>query len=58
MHEDLLTCLNKERLEEPKIKLKYNEGISDDVAFEVDKENMDDSLVSQIKDTKDNKIKQ
>ena len=57
MHEDLLTCLNKERLEEPKIKLKYNEGISDDVAFEVDKENMDDSLVSQIKDTKDNKNK-
>lgn len=55
MHEDLLTCLNKERLEEPKIKLKYNEGISDDVAFEVDKENMDDSFVSQIKDTKDNK---
>lgn len=57
MHEDLLTCLNKERLEEPKIKLKYNEGISDDVAFEVDKENMDDSIVSQIKDTKDNKNK-
>ncbi len=57
MHEDLLTCLNKERLEEPKIKLKYNEGISDDVAFEVDKENMDDSFVSQIKDTKDNKNK-
>lgn len=57
MHEDLLTCLNKERLEEPKIKLKYNEGISDDVVFEVDKENMDDSFVSQIKDTKDNKNK-
>ena len=57
MHEDLLTCLNKERLEEPKIKLKYNEGISDDVAFEVDKENMDDSFISQIKDTKDNKNK-
>ena len=57
MHEDLLTCLNKERLEEPKIKLKYNEGISDDVAFEVDKENMDDSFVSQIKDTNDNKNK-
>ena len=57
MHEDLLTCLNKERLEEPKIKLKYNEGISDDVAFEVDKENMDYSFVSQIKDTKDNKNK-
>ena len=57
MHDDLLTCLNKERLEEPKIKLKYNEGISDDVAFEIDKENMDDSIVSQIKDTKDNKNK-
>lgn len=58
MHDDLLTCLNKERLEEPKRKLKYSEGISDDVAFEVDKENIDDSIVSQIKNTeKDDKNK-
>ncbi|MDD5980499.1 MAG: Stk1 family PASTA domain-containing Ser/Thr kinase [bacterium] len=49
MHEDLLTCLNKERLNEPKRTLKYDEGISDVVTITNNK-NIDDSIVSQIKE--------
>src|SRR5574344_1316720 len=45
MHEDLLTCLNKERLNEPKLELKYSEGISDEVAF-VDKDSNVDSSIA------------
>ena len=57
MHEDLLTCLNKERLEEPKMVLKYSEGISDEVAF-IDKDsNVDSSIANQIKDDDDDKNK-
>lgn len=57
MHEDLLTVLNKERLEEDKIKLKYNEGINEDANY-VDKgANVDNSIVKEIKDNTDDKNK-
>ncbi len=55
MHDDLLTCLNKERINEPKIVLKYPEGISDsEVVLEKDA-NIDDSIASQITDDSDDK---
>ena len=57
MHDDLLTCLNKERLNEPKRKLKYDEGIDADVAISKTNANMDNSIVSQIKDTDDDSNK-
>ena len=57
MHDDLLTCLNKERLNEPKRKLKYDEGIDADVAVSKTNANMDNSIVSQIKDTDDDSNK-
>lgn len=57
MHDDLLTCLNKERLNEPKRKLKYDEGIDADVAISKTNVNMDNSIVSQIKDTDDDSNK-
>ena len=57
MHEDLLTCLNKERVNEPKYTLKFDEGVSDEVAF-VDKGgNVDNSIANQIKDDEDDKNK-
>ena len=56
MHEDLVTCLNKERENEPLIELKYDEGIDEDTIV-VKKDNVDDSLVSQIKDDKKPKNK-
>lgn len=49
MHDDLLTALNKERVNEPPIVLKYDEGIEEDPVV-VDKDNADDAIVSQIKD--------
>lgn len=47
MHDDLLTALNKERQNEPPIEFKYDEGL-DDAPVVVDKENVDDAIVSQI----------
>lgn len=55
MHEDLLTCLNKERLNEPIRKLKYNEGILEDSSVVTTGEDIDNSLVSQIKDETEEK---
>ena len=57
MHEDLLTCLNKERLNEPKKILKYSEGISDELAITDNGNNVDNSIISQIKDDGDEKNK-
>ncbi len=59
MHEDLLTCLNKERLNEPKKVLKYSEGITDDVAIinSTENKNMDDSIIKQVKDKSDDNDK-
>ena len=47
MHEDLVTALNKERINEPLITLKYDEGLDDEQVV-ADKENVDDAIVSQI----------
>ena len=47
MHTDLLTCLNKERQNEPPIVLKYDEGL-DEASVVVDEENKDDAIVNQI----------
>lgn len=56
MHDDLMTVLNKERLNEKKVELKYDEGIEakDYIATG---ENLDNSLVKEIKtnDEKSNK---
>ncbi len=57
MHEDLLTVLNKERLNEPKRKLKYSEGITDDVAVIDKTADIDGSIVKEIKDDTDEKNK-
>ena len=56
MHEDLTTALNKERKNEPPIVFKYDEGIEENQVV-VDKENVDDEVVSQITEepTKSNK---
>ena len=57
MYQDLLTVLNKERLNEPKRELKYPEGINEKPDF-VDKDtDLDNSLVREIKtnDDKSNK---
>lgn len=56
LHDDLITALNKERENEPLITLKYDEGVSEDTIV-VQKDNVDDSLVSQIKDQKKPKNK-
>ena len=56
MHEDLLTCLNKERLNEPKRVLKYDEGLSDDAVVKKTSD-VDNSIVSQIKDKDDDNNK-
>ncbi|MGM9879170.1 MAG: Stk1 family PASTA domain-containing Ser/Thr kinase [Bacilli bacterium] len=56
MHDDLLTALNKERENEPPIVLKYDEGIEEDPVI-ADKDNLDDAIVSQIKDDKKPKNK-
>jgi eukaryotic-like serine/threonine-protein kinase len=55
MHDDLVTCLDKERLNEPVRKLKYNEGILEENAVITTGEDIDNSLVSQIKDETEEK---
>ena len=57
MYEDLKTALNREREHEPVITLKYNEGIDEDTIVVKKDNNVDDSLVSQIKDDKKPKNK-
>lgn len=56
MHDDLLTALNKERINEPPITLKYDEGIEEDPVV-VDKDNVDEGIVREIKDDKKPKNK-
>ena len=56
MHDDLLTALNKERINEPPITLKYDEGIEDDPVI-IDKDNVDEGIVREIKDDKKPKNK-
>ena len=55
MHEDLATCLDKDRLNEPVRKLKYNEGILEDNSVVTNSSDIDNSLVSQIKDETEEK---
>ncbi len=50
MHEDLKTVLNRERLKEPKIKLKYSEGVLEEVEFIDKNADIDSSIVKEIKD--------
>ena len=57
MHDDLMTVLNKERLNEERIKLKYPEGISDDAVYIDKTANLDNSIVKEIKDDSDEKNK-
>ena len=49
MHDDLMTALNKERINEPPIVLKYDEGLEDEPVI-VDKQMADEGLVREIKD--------
>ncbi len=56
MHDDLITSLNRERENEPLITLKYDEGI-DEEPIVVDKENVDEGIVREIKDDKKPKNK-
>jgi len=56
MHDDLVTALNKERVNEPLIELKYDEGIDEDTIV-VKSDNVDEGIVSQIKDDKKPKNK-
>ena len=55
MHDDLVTCLDKDRLNEPIRKLKYNEGILEDNSIVTNSNDIDNSLVSQIKDDTEEK---
>ena len=55
MHDDLVTCLDKDRLNEPVRKLKYSEGILDDNSVVTNSSDIDNSLVSQIKDDTEEK---
>ena len=57
MHADLETCLNKERAKEEKVKLKFDEGISEEVEYKTNSKDVDNSIVEQIKekDEGDNK---
>lgn len=57
MHEDLATALNKERLKEPKRKLKFAEGISEELEYIDKSADMDNSIVKEIKDESDEKDK-
>lgn len=57
MHEDLKTVLNKERLNEPKKKLKYPEGITEEATVIDKTADMDGSIVREIKDDSDEKNK-
>lgn len=55
MHNDLLTVLNKERLNEPKRKLKYKEGDLEEKEIVDDIENLDNSFVKTIKEEDEDK---
>lgn len=55
MHDDLVTCLDKDRLNEPVRKLKYSEGILEDNSVVTNSSDIDNSLVSQIKDDTEEK---
>jgi len=57
MHEDLKTALNKERLKEPRRKLKYSEGISEELEYIDKSADMDNSIVKEIKDESEEKDK-
>lgn len=56
MHDDLSTALNRERINEPLIELKYEEGVDEDTIV-VKKDSIDEGIVSQIKDDKKPKNK-
>ena len=53
MHADLETCLSKDRAKEDKIKLKYDEGIDDEVEYKTNSKDVDNSIVEQIKEKDD-----
>ncbi len=55
MHNDLLTALNKERLNEPKRKLKYSEGNLEEKEIVTEIENLDNSFVKQITEEDEDK---
>ncbi len=57
MHNDLLTALNKERINEPKRKLRYSEGNLEEVEIASNNDNIDNSFVKQINDDEDGKNK-
>ena len=57
MYEDLKTCMNKERIHEPPITFKYDEGIDEDTVVVAKNSGVDDSLVKEIKDAKPQKNK-
>lgn len=52
MYEDLKTSLNRERLNEPPISFKYDEGVDEDTIVVNKKSDVDDSLVKEIRDDK------
>ena len=56
MHDDLSTALNKERINEPLIELKHDEGVDEDTIV-VKKDSVDEAIVSQIKEDKKPKNK-
>ena len=53
MHADLETCLSKDRKNEEKIKLKYDEGIDEEVDYKTNSKDVDNSIVEQIKEKDD-----
>ena len=57
MYEDLKTSLNKERIHEPPIEFKYDEGVDEDTVVVSKGNGVDDSLVKEIKDAKKPKNK-
>lgn len=57
MYEDLKTSLDKDRMYEPPVKFKYDEGIDEDTVVVAKSSAVDDSLVKEIKDAKKPKDK-
>ena len=55
MHSDLETCLNEERLREPKKVLKFTEGELEEVEYVNRKADVDNSIVTEIKDDEEGK---
>ena len=53
MYQDLLTVLNKERLNEPKRELKYPEGLEEKPDYVSKNTDVDNSFVKEIKTNKD-----